>query len=161
MEPPLSVFPTVANCIMTWLNEQIFVAGGDFVVADWRNFQAQTGLSAVVTVDSESPGLFTDPAPWAWLWLPVAEEGAYTLEYLSLGVHFMEAALAANHSILLHGAKSMHRARPLFAAFLLARGKSLARVLREIELKPWLPPYRGDVELLRRFMASRATNEHE
>jgi hypothetical protein len=156
VEPPLFALPTVANWIMTWLTEQIFVAGGGFVVADWTNFSAQTGLSAVVTVDSESPGLFTNPMPWAWLWLPVADEGAYTLEYLSLGVEFIEAALAANHSILLHGPKSMHRTRPLFAAYLLAHGKSLARVLREMEQKPWLPPYRGDAELLRRFTESRA-----
>jgi hypothetical protein len=141
---------------MTWLTEQIFVAGGGFVVADWTNFSAQTGLSAVVTVDSESPGLFTIPMPWAWLWLPVADEGAYTLDHLSLGVQFMEAALAANHSILLHGPKSMHRTRPVFAAFLLARGKSLARVLREMEQKPWLPPYRGEAGLLEQFIQENA-----
>lgn len=140
---------------MTWLTERIFVAGGDFVVAEWKNVQAQTGLSAIVTVDLEPPRLFTEPLPWAWLWLPVADEGAYTLEHLSLGVQFIEMALAANRSILLHGPKSMHRTRPLFAAHLLARGKSLARVLREVELKPWLPPYRGDVELLKRFLENR------
>ncbi|MCS6909874.1 MAG: hypothetical protein NZM11_04800 [Anaerolineales bacterium] len=140
---------------MTWLTEQIFVAGGDFVVAEWRKVHAQTGLSAVVTVDAEPPRLFTEPSPWAWLWLPVASEDAYTLEYLRLGVQFIETAQAANRSVLLHGPKSMHRTRPLFAAYLLARGTSLARVLREIELKPWLPPYRGDVELLKQFLESR------
>jgi hypothetical protein len=140
---------------MTWLTERIFVAGGDFVVAEWKNVHAQTGLSAIVTVDAEPPHLFTEPSPWAWLWLPVANEGAYTLEHLSLGVQFMESALAANRSVLLHGPKSMHCTRPLFAAYLLACGKSLARVLREVELKPWLPPYRGDVELLKRFLEGR------
>ncbi|MDW8326913.1 MAG: hypothetical protein RMK99_10130 [Anaerolineales bacterium] len=140
---------------MTWLTERIFVAGGDFVVAEWKSVQAQTGLSAIVSVDAEPPRLFIEPSPWAWLWLPVAGEDAYTLEYLSLGVQFIEAALVANRSVLLHGPKSMHRTRPLFAAYLLARGISLARVLREIELKPWLPPYRGDVELLKRFLEGR------
>lgn len=155
MEPSDPAFPTIANRDMAWLTERIFVAGGDFVVAEWKDVHAQTGLSAIVTVDAEPPRLFTEPSPWAWLWLPVAAEEAYTLEHLSLGVQFMEAALAANRSILLYGPKSMHCTRPLFAAHLLARGKSLARVLREVELKPWLPPYRGDVELLRRFLEGR------
>jgi protein-tyrosine phosphatase len=93
--------------------------------------------------------------PWGWLWLPIAEEGAYTVDALTLGVQFIEAALAARRKVLLHGPKGLHRTRPLVAAHLLAQGKSLARVLREIEQKPWLPPFKGNAELLRQFMQGR------
>jgi hypothetical protein len=139
---------------MTWVTDHVFVAGGEFVVDDWPTFQAQTGLSAVITISADKPGLFVDPPPWAWLWLPIADESAYTLDQLQLGVAFIDRALQANRKVLLHGPQGMHRARPLVAAHRLASGKSLQRVLREIEQRPWLPPYKGDVALLEVFASS-------
>ncbi len=139
---------------MTWVTDQIFVAGGEFVLEGWVDFQHQTGVTAIITVAAEKPGLFGPPTPWAWLWLPVAEEAAYTLAYLRLGVNFITAALDANQPLLLHGPHGMHRTRPLVAAHLLATGKSLARVRREIEQRPWLPPYKGDPALLEAFANS-------
>jgi hypothetical protein len=141
---------------MTWATDAIFVAGGDLVMEGWRDFQAQTGVSAIVAIAAAAPGLFTDPLPWAWLWLPLADEGAYTLEHLGLGADFIDHALRAGRKVLLHGPQGRHRARPLLAAHLLASGKSLARVLREIEQRPWLAPYKGDPELLRQFAETRA-----
>jgi hypothetical protein len=138
---------------MTWATDHIFVAGGEFVAEHWREFQAQAGVSAIITVSAEHPGAFTDPAPWALLWLPVEDEDTYTLEQLRLGAQFIEAALSAGRTVLLHGVKGVHRTRPLVAAHLVARGKSIARVIRELEQKPWLPPYRGDVTLLEQLTA--------
>lgn len=136
---------------MTWVTDHIFVAGGDFVVDEWRDVQAQTEVSAIITLAAEAPRLFADPLPWAWLWLPVAEESAWTLDQLQLGVQFIQAALERQRKVLLHGPRGLHRTRPLVAAHLLAGGKSLARVLREMEKKPWLPPYQGDKALLETF----------
>ncbi|MCC6187597.1 MAG: hypothetical protein IT318_01070 [Anaerolineales bacterium] len=133
---------------MTWATDSIFVAGGDYVREYWGEFQAQSGVSAVVTVAPEGPVAYLDPLPWAALWLPVASEAAYNLDQLALGVDFIEAALAAGRKVLLHGPHGVHRTRPLVAGHLLARGKTLARVLREMEEKPWLPPYHGKTELL-------------
>ena len=139
---------------MTWATDHIFVAGGDFVVNSWREFQNQAGVRAVITVSTEKPGEFISPLPWAALWLPVEDEGAYTLDQLQLGALFIEAALAAGHKVLLHSPKGVHRTRPLVAAHLVSRGKSIARVIREMEQKPWLPPYRGDVTLLEQLVSS-------
>jgi len=139
---------------MTWATDHLFVAGGDFVTENWREFQAQAGVSAIITVSFEKPGVFTDPLPWALLWLPVEDEETYTLDQLRLGVAFVEAALAAGRTVLLHAAKGVHRTRPLVAAHLVARGKSIARVVREMEQKPWLPPYKGDVTLLEQLVSS-------
>jgi hypothetical protein len=139
---------------MTWATDHIFVAGGEFVTENWREFQAQAGVSAIITVSAERPGAFTDPPPWALLWLPVEDERGYTLEQLRLGAQFIQAAIVAGHKVLLHGAKGVHRTRPLVAAHLIASGKSLARVLREMEQKPWLPPYQGDVTLLEQLLSS-------
>ncbi|MGH2523345.1 MAG: dual specificity protein phosphatase family protein [Anaerolineales bacterium] len=133
---------------MTWATDHIFVAGGDFVVENWREFQHQAGVSAIITASAEKPGEFVDPLPWAALWLPVDEEDQYTLDQLRLGVQFIEIALAAGRKVLLHAPKGVHRTRPLVAAHLIRRGKSLARVLREMEQRPWLPPYKGAVALL-------------
>jgi hypothetical protein len=139
---------------MTWATDDLFVAGGDFVVDSWREFQQQAGVTAVITIAREKPGEFTDPAPWAALWLPVEDERAYTLEHLQLGVVFIESALAAGRKVLLHAPRGVHRTRPLVAAHLIAQGKSVARVIRELEQKPWLPPYRGDPELLKQFAST-------
>ena len=138
---------------MTWATDHIFVAGGDFVTENWREFQSQAGVSAVITVSTEKPGAFVDPLPWAALWLPVDDESAYTLDQLGLGAQFIAAALAAGRKVLLHAPKGVHRTRPLVAAHLVAGGKSVARVVREMEQKPWLPPYKGDVGLLEKLMA--------
>lgn len=133
---------------MTWATDHLFVAGGDFVSDYWHDFQDQAGVGAVVTVSPERPPAYAEPPPWAALWLPVDDEAAYTLDQLALGVQFIDAALGAGYKVLLHGPHGVHRTRPLVAAHLLARGKSLARVLRDLEQKPWLPPYKGDVAVL-------------
>jgi hypothetical protein len=133
---------------MTWATDSVFVAGGDFVTDAWPDFQAQTGVSAVITVSPLAPPAYGEPLPMAALWLPVADEAAYTLEQLALGADFIAAALDARRRVLLHGPHGVHRTRPLVAAHLLRQGKTLARVLREIEDKPWLPPYHGSRELL-------------
>jgi hypothetical protein len=136
---------------MTWATDDLFVAGGDFVSEFWADFQAQSGVTAVIVVTPERPGPYLDPAPWAALWLPVADEAEYTPEHLRLGVNFIETAVDAGRKLLLHGPHGVHRTRPLVAAHLIARGKSVARAVREVEQKPWLPPYKGRVETLEQF----------
>ena len=140
---------------MTWVTDSIFVAGGDFVFENWSDFQSQAGVSAVITVSAEGPMPYRDPLPWAALWLPVDDEPAYSLDQLALGVSFIGAALAAGRKVLLHGPKGVHRTRPLVAGHLIASGKSLARAIREVEDKPWLPPYKGSLEMLEALAAAR------
>ena len=141
---------------MTWVTDSIFVAGGDYVRESWSDFQAQAGVSAVITVSGEGPVAYRDPLPWAALWLPVDDEALYRLDQLALGVRFIQAALAGKRKVLLHGPKGVHRTRPLLAALLLAEGKSLLRVLRTVEEKPWLPPYQGDRAVLEQLAARLA-----
>ena len=145
---------------MTWVTDAIFAAGGDYVRESWSAFQAQAGVSAIITVAAEGPVAYRDPLPWAALWLPVEDEALFRLDQLALGVHFIQEALAGGRKVLLHGPKGVHRTRPLLAGHLLAEGKSLPRVLRMIEEKPWLPPYKGDRALLEqlavRLAAERA-----
>jgi hypothetical protein len=137
---------------MTWATDSVFVAGGDFVTEHWREFQRQAGVSAVILISLTPPAFTLDPLPAALLWLPVDDESRYTLEQLKLGVQFIDAALAAQRKVLLHSPAALHHTRPLVAAHLLAQGKSLARVLREMEQRPWLPPYKGDAVLLEKFL---------
>ena len=144
---------------MTWATDHLFVAGGDYVSEYWRDFQSQTDVGAVITVSPERPPAYLDPAPWATLWLPVAEENAYTLDQLALGAQFIDAALNAGYKLLLHGPHGVHRTRPLVAAHLIAHGKTVARVVRDLQEKPWMPPYLGEVEVLealRDFLKPRA-----
>lgn len=139
---------------MTWATDDLFVAGGDFVSEHWREFQAQAGVTAVIVVSAAKFAPLIDPAPAAMLWLPVAEESAYTLEHFALGTQFVDWALAAKRKVLLHAPAGMHRTRPLVAAHLLRRGKSLARVLKEMEQPPWMPPYKGEAALLEQWLSS-------
>jgi hypothetical protein len=141
---------------MPWVTDSIFVAGGDFVREFWADFQNQAGVSAVITVSAEGPVVYMNPLPWAALWLPVDDEAGYSLDQLALGVSFIEAALIAGRKVLLHGPKGVHRTRPLVASHLMSGGKSLARALREVEEKPWLPPYKGDPALLEQLNLRRA-----
>jgi hypothetical protein len=138
---------------MTWATDHIFVAGGDFVSDYWADFRSQSGVSAVVTVCPDHPRAYRDPAPWAALWLPVADENSYRLDQLALGVQFIQAAISGGRKVLLHGPKGVHRTRPLVAGHLIYTGKSIQRILRELEQKPWLPPYQGSVSLLEEFAA--------
>jgi hypothetical protein len=139
---------------MSWVTDHIFAAGGDFVTENWREFQSLSGVSAIIIVSIEKPATFTDPLPWAALWLPVEDEPTYTLDQLQLGVLFIESALAAGRKLLLHAPRGVHRTRPLVAAHLIAGGKSIARVLKEMEQKPWLPPYKGDSALLEKLLST-------
>ena len=141
---------------MTWVTDSIFVAGGDFVREFWTDFQSQAGVSAVITVSPDGPVAYVDPLPWAALWLPVGDEAGYRLDQLALGVSFIQSGLAAGHKLLLHGPKGVHRTRPLVAGYLLAAGKSLARAVREVEEKPWLPPYKGDLSVLEQLASQLA-----
>ena len=138
--------------MMTWATDWLFVAGGDFVTEHWREFQQQAGVNAVVVLALAPPSFALDPRPAALLWLPVADETHYTLEQLKLGAEFIAAMLAAKRKVLLHSPVALHHTRPLVAAHLLAQGKTLARVLREMEQRPWLPPYKGEVALLESFL---------
>jgi hypothetical protein len=142
---------------MTWATDHIFVAGGDFVTDHWREFQQQAGVSAVILVATTAPTWLLNPLPWAMLWLPVNEEAEYTLDHLRLGILFIDHTLAARRKLLFHAPSGVHRTRPLVAAHWLTQGKSLARVLREMEQRPWLPPYKGDVSLLEKFLEERGT----
>jgi hypothetical protein len=141
---------------MTWVTDSIFVAGGDYVREAWADFQSQAGVSAIITVSAEGPVAYLAPLPWAALWLPVDDEPGYSLEQLALGVRFIQEALAAGRKVLLHGPKGVHRTRPLVAGHLLAAGKSLARAVRTVEEKPWLPPYKGDLAVLEQLAAQLA-----
>ena len=141
---------------MPWVTDFIFVAGGDYVRAAWAEFQAQAGVSAIITVSAEGPVAYLDPLPWAALWLPVDDEPGYRLDQLALGVRFIEEALATGRKVLLHSPKGVHRTRPLVAGHLLARGQSLARAVRTVEEKPWLPPYQGDRAVLEQLAARLA-----
>ena len=144
------------SSLMPWVTDSIFVAGGDYVREFWSDFQSQSGVSAVITVSADGPLAYLNPLPWAVLWLPVEDEAAYRLDQLALGVRFIQDALAGGRKLLLHGPKGVHRARPLLAGHLLAEGKSLARAVRTVEEKPWLPPYKGDRAVLEQLAAALA-----
>ncbi len=123
------------------------------VLGNTVHFGVQTGLLIAFTL------FYGKGIHLSWLWLPVESEELYTLDELRLGAQFIEAALAAGRAVLLHGAQGVHRTRPLVAAHLIAQGKSVARVVKELEHKPWLPPYRGQVALLEQL--KEQGGEHE
>lgn len=144
---------------MTWVTDHVFVAGGDYVSDYWADFQAQAGVRAVITVAPTRPGAYLDPAPWAALWLPVADEGGYSPAQLFLGATFMAQALAQGHKVLLHGRQGVHRTRPLVAAHLITQGQGVSRAIRAVEQKPWLPPFKGQPAVLEAFAAQWAERQ--
>ena len=136
---------------MTWVNDHLFVAGGDLIAETWADFQNQTGITVVVSLRAEGPENFGPPLPLAYLWLPADDAEELSLDGWRLGAQFIEAAVTLNRRVLLHCRLGLHRVRPLFAAYLVHTGKSVRAALREVEERPWMKPYRGDPERLEEF----------
>lgn len=136
---------------MTWVDDQLFAAGGDHIPATWGEFADQTGVSAVVHLRPERPAAFLGPPPRAFLWLAVADEAEADLETRWLAARFVFDRVLRGESVLLHSSLGRHRTRWVYVAYSLMAGRRLETALRRAAEPPWLAPYPTDRDRWRAF----------
>jgi len=136
---------------MSWVSEQIFAAGGSVIPRDWQQFQTQTGIAAVVHLNAGAALEFRGPQPQRFLWLDVDdEEHADEARRFAAG-SFVLQAVQDGERVLLHAAAGRHRTRWIYVAYLILSGCKALTAVRMAEQRPWLAPYRTDLQQWEHF----------
>lgn len=136
---------------MTWVQDGVFAGGGESLAAQWRDFSAQTGITAVLHLRPSAPAEFVGPAPGAFLWLGIDEEAeALAAERLLAGA-FIEECLSQGRRVLLHGSRGRHRTRWCYVAYRILAGSTPEAALRRAAQPPWMAPYQTDEARWRQF----------
>lgn len=143
---------------MTWVHDHIFAAGGDHIPATWEEFAYQTGVSAVLHLNTSKPSKFLGPPPEVFLWLDVADESQAGLDDRHLAARFLGDCLNAGHRVLLHSSFGRHRTRWAFVSYSIAEGRSVHTALRIAAERPWLAPYHTEVESWHVFASTLQAN---
>ena len=136
---------------MTWVDDQIFAAGGEHVPRTWADFSAQTGIRAVLHLSPGSPARFDGPAPEALLWLAVSDEMDLNLEDRILAGRYTWDCIQRGWKVLLHSSLGLHRVRWAYVAYRIIAGQTLRATLRQVEKRPWLAPYHTDLQAWEAF----------
>jgi hypothetical protein len=130
---------------MTWVEEGIFAAGGEFLPEHWADFAAQTGLTAILHLRPGSPARFDGPTPEAFLWLGLDSEDEAGPGERWLAGTFVAAQREAGRRVLLHGGLGLHRARWAFVAYRILCGATALGAIHQAEVVPWQSPYHTDL----------------
>jgi hypothetical protein len=138
---------------MTWIHDQIYAAGGNHIPSTWDSFADQTGISAVLHINPDSPERFTGCLPVQFLWVNVAEESQAELNERILAADYLQTCISAGLCVLLHSSLGLHRTRWAYVAYSIAAGRSVKTVLRTAAEPPWLAPYNTDREAWEEFAA--------
>jgi hypothetical protein len=139
------MYTVCGACLLTWVHDQIYAAGGDHIPEVWASFVDQTGISAIVHLNSDAPAQFVGPLPNAFLWMRIGEEREAGISERLFAAQFIERCLQAGDKILLHSSEGRHRVRWLFVAFLILSGRGVRGTLSLVENRPWLSPYKTDL----------------
>ena len=132
---------------MTWVDDRIYAAGGDYIPETWQEFAEQTGITAIVHLRPDAPAAFRGPVPEAYLWLGIAEESEAALADRWLAGRFVAECLRARRKVLLHSSLGRHRTRWVYVSWAIVEGRSAQAALRQAGAKPWLSPYHTSLEV--------------
>jgi len=133
------------------VDDKIFAAGGEHVPRTWGDFSGQTGIRAVLHLSPGRPACFEHPAPAAFLWLAVADEMELDLEDRILAGRYIWDCVQSGWKVLLHSSLGLHRVRWAYVAYRIVAGHSLKATLRQVEKRPWLSPYKTDLQAWEAF----------
>jgi hypothetical protein len=146
---------------MTWVEEGIFAAGGEFLPEHWGEFAAQTGLTAVLHLRPSAPAHFEGPVPGAFLWLPLEAEEQAGVGDRWLAACFVAQARSEGRRVLLHSSLGLHRSRWPFVAYRILGGSTARRAVRQAEVLPWQSPYHTDLEAWETFAREVRSHRRE
>ena len=129
---------------MTWIEDQIYAAGGEHIPSTWDAFANQTRVTAVLHLAPDRSIRFHGPPPQVFLWLNVADETEIDIDDRRLAAGFLLGCLAEGRLVLLHSSLGRHRTRWAYVAYSIATGRSVRVALRQAAERPWLSPYHTD-----------------
>jgi predicted protein tyrosine phosphatase len=130
--------------------------GGQMNARGWR-WLAAHGLTADVNLRSEFDDARRGIAPPAYLWLPIPDDHAPSMEQLDRGVEFIQSVVASGGKVYVHCASGVGRAPTLAAAYLVSTGLSPDQAWALIrKTRPFIKPTPPQLAALERF-----ASEHE
>jgi hypothetical protein len=129
---------------MTWVHDQIYAGGGEYIPAHWDAFADQTGITGVLHLRPEAPAAFIGPEPHAFQWMPIEDETQAGKAQRMFAAQFIHRQVLLGERVLLHSSLGRHRVRWAFIAYEIYTGRSWRAAVRDAARKPWLSPYRTD-----------------
>jgi hypothetical protein len=136
---------------MTWVHDQIYAGGGEYIPLNWDEFSEQTGITSVLHFRPEGPADFIGPAPLAFEWMPIEDEDQADITQRLFAARFVRSQVESGRRVLLHSSLGRHRVRWAFVAYEIYSGRSWRAALRIAAEKPWLGPYKTDENRWREF----------
>jgi predicted protein tyrosine phosphatase len=130
--------------------------GGQINARGWR-WLAARGLTADVNLRSEFDDAAHGVAPQAYLWLPIPDDHAPSMQQLCTGVDFIQRIIAAGGKVYVHCASGVGRAPTLAAAYLISTGLSPDQAWELIRrTRPFIKPTPPQLAAIERFAVEQS-----
>jgi len=112
---------------------QSLLLGGEIGPRDWDAL-SQAGVSVVVNMQQEQQDVFSaDEKLDGYLWLPAPDGRAPSVEQLTQGVAFVQAAIRGGRRVFVHCKAGQGRAPLLCACYLIAQGASTMEAMKRVQ----------------------------
>lgn len=126
------------------------------------------GIRAVVNMREESDDADHGRAPEHYLWLPITDDRAPSLQDLEKGAAFIQKHIAQGHGVYVHCAAGVGRAPTMAAAYLVHQGATPEEAWAILkEGRPFIRPTPPQLDVIRAYAKSRhvaaglsTSNEH-
>jgi protein tyrosine phosphatase (PTP) superfamily phosphohydrolase (DUF442 family) len=127
--------------------------GGQYRRRGWPRLRAR-GITAVVDLRVEFDDNDAGIAPPHYLYLPVPDDHAPTLEQLQTGIKFIAGEIAQGGSVYVHCGSGIGRAATMAAAYLISTGMSADEAWATIRaVRPFVRPTPPQLEQIERIAA--------
>jgi protein tyrosine phosphatase (PTP) superfamily phosphohydrolase (DUF442 family) len=127
--------------------------GGQYRRRGWPRLQAR-GITAVVNMRIEFDDNDAGIAPPRYLYLPVVDDQAPTVEQLRTGADFVAEEIARGGAVYVHCGSGIGRAATMAAAYLIDTGLNADEAWARIRAaRPFIRPTPPQLEQIERFAA--------
>jgi len=127
--------------------------GGQYRRRGWPRLAAR-GITAVVNLRIELDDRHLGIAPERYLYLPVEDDHAPSLEQLRTGAEFITNEIAQGGSVYVHCGSGIGRAATMAAAYLISTGLTEEEAWTQIRAaRPFIRPTPVQLEQIKRFAA--------
>lgn len=127
--------------------------GGQYRKRGWPRLAAR-GITAVVNMRIEFDDKEVGIAPPNYLYLPVVDDQAPSLEQLAVGAEFIRAEGVQDGSVYVHCGSGIGRAATMAAAYLISTGLAKDEAWAKIRaVRPFIRPTAVQLEQIERYAA--------
>ena len=110
------------------------------------------GITAIVNMREESDDAVRGVAMNYYLWLPITDDAAPSLDDLERGSRFIEAQLSAGRGVYVHCASGVGRAPTLAAAYLVHKGKTPGDAWSTVaDGRPFIRPTPPQIDIIETY----------